>query len=100
MPLASLTHRPGARVVKRVQRIGAAVELYVDPAHFMLCGPLDGIFELEPPPDINSDPIAQTHQLSPVIAVRCMGRPGSGYTGFSGGNASSGSRPSSKKPML
>ncbi len=71
MPFAGSAHARGARIVEAVQRIGAAVELYVDPTHLMLCCPLDSVFEFEPTPDINSDPIAQTHQLSPIIAVSC-----------------------------
>jgi len=57
VPFAGPAHAGGARIVEAVKRIGAAVELYVDSAHIMLCCPLDSVFELEPTPDINSDPI-------------------------------------------
>ena len=60
----------GARVVEGAKRIGAAVKLYVDPAHLVLCRPLDSVFEFEAPPDINPDPIAQTHGVPPIIAVK------------------------------
>jgi hypothetical protein len=71
VPFTGPAYACGARVIERVQRIGAAVELYVDPSHFMLCGPLDSVLQYKSTPDINSDPIAQTHQLSPIISVRC-----------------------------
>src|SRR4029077_195917 len=40
MPFAGPAHARSTRDVKGGQRIGAAVELYVDPAHLMLCRPL------------------------------------------------------------
>ena len=52
VPFARSAHAGGARVVEAAQHIGAAVELDVDPVHFMLCGPLDRVFELEPTSDI------------------------------------------------
>ena len=61
VPFACSAHAGGARVVEAAQHIGAAVELDVYPVHFMLCGPLDRVFELEPAPDIYPDPITQTH---------------------------------------
>ena len=61
VPFARSAYAGGARVVEAAQRIGAAVELDVYPVHFMLCGPLDRVLELEPTPDIYPDPIAQTH---------------------------------------
>src|SRR6516165_4680034 len=61
VPLTRSAHAGGARVVEAAQHIDAAVELDVYPAHFMLCGPLDRVFELEPTPDIYPDPITQTH---------------------------------------
>jgi hypothetical protein len=61
VPFAGSAHAGGARVVETAQHIGAAVKLDVDPAHFMLCGPLESVFELEPTPDVDSDPITQTH---------------------------------------
>jgi hypothetical protein len=102
MPFAGSAYTRSPRVVERVQRIGAAVELYVDPTDLMLCCPFDSVFELEPPPDVNSNPIAQIHQLLRYFRQLYGGggRPGIGYIGFNGGNASAASRPSSKKPML
>jgi len=59
-----------ARVVEAAQRIGAGVKLDVDPAHLMLCRPLERLFEPEPAPDVNPDPITQTHQVAPLTAAR------------------------------
>ena len=39
MPFAGPAHARGARVVEAVKRIGATVELYIDPAHLMLVLP-------------------------------------------------------------
>ena len=61
VPFARSAHVGGARVVEAAQHIGPAVELDVYPVHFMLCSPLDRVFELEPTPDIYPDPITQTH---------------------------------------
>ena len=67
---AGPAHAGGARVVEAAQRIGVGVELDVDPAHFMLCRPLEPLFEPEPAPDVNPDPITQTHQVAPLTAAR------------------------------
>ena len=63
VPFAGPADAGGARVVEAAQRIGGGVKLDVDPAHLMLCRPLKRLFEPEPAPDVNPDPITQTHQV-------------------------------------
>jgi hypothetical protein len=59
----------GARVVEDAQCIGAAVKLDVDRTHLKL-PPLERLFEPEPTPDINPDPIAQTLRGAAITAVK------------------------------
>ena len=69
VPFAGPAHADGARVVEAAQRIGAGVKLDVDPAHLMLCRPHERVFQPEPAPDVNPDPITQTHQVAPLTAA-------------------------------
>ena len=63
VPLTRPTNRGRARVVKGCQRIGAGVELDVDPPHLVRGRPFDRIFEPQALPDIDPDPIPQPHAL-------------------------------------
>jgi hypothetical protein len=69
VPFAGPAHADGARVVEAAQRIGAGVKLDVDPAHLMLCRPHERVFQPEPAPDVNPDPITQAHQVAPLTAA-------------------------------
>jgi hypothetical protein len=60
----------GARVVEDAQCIGAAVKLDVDRRHLMAPPSLERLFEPEPTPDINPDPIAQTLRGAAITAVK------------------------------
>jgi hypothetical protein len=72
VPFAGPAYTSGTCIVEAAQRIGAGVKLDVDPAHFMLCRPLERLFEPEPAPDVNPDPITQTHQIAPLTAGKLL----------------------------
>src|SRR5260370_31971344 len=67
--LAGSAHRGGAPVVEPGERVGRGIELDVDAAHIMARRPFDRVLELEAPPDIDADAVAQAHRRRQAIAA-------------------------------